>query len=149
MSKNVFALPFLCFWVLASNISTAQCNAKQIVNECKPNIDPYQYDSYTKNQLVFDTTKSTTVEVEFTAFQGQEYKLVFRASQFNSDLTLNIYDKKLGSKSRRKVCDSENGIGKYWSFAPLKAGTYYIDYNLPKSTEVNKTACVVMLIGYK
>src|ERR1035437_1364579 len=92
----------LCCLILTCHFSSAQCNAKQIVNECKPNIAPYQYDSYSMNKLVFDTTKSTTIEVEFTAFQGQEYKLVFSTSHFKEDFNLNIYDKALGSKNRKK-----------------------------------------------
>jgi len=80
---------------------------------------------------------------------NHDFTMNIGASEFNEDLTLNIYDNRIGSKNRRKVCDSENGIGKYWAFAPLKAGTYYIDYDLPKSKGMNKTTCVVMLIGYR
>ena len=127
-----------------------QCQARHIIKECKPNIAPYQYDSYALNEITFDPEKTQVLEIEFTAFVGQQYKLVFTTSGFEEDVKLNIYDKNKSAKNRTKVYDSENGIEKNWMFEPNKAGTYYIDYEIPKSASgKKKSACTVMLIGFK
>jgi len=150
MKKTSGIISTLFLLIAFSGISSAQCKAKQLVKECKPNIAPYQYDSYALNEIVFDSIKPKVIEVEFTAFAGQQYKLVFSASSFTEDLKLNVYDKNQRSKKRNKIYDSENGIEKHWIFEPAKAGTYYIDYEVPKSANgKKKTGCVVMLIGYK
>lgn len=150
MKTSIRIVTALYLLIVTCGYSIAQCKAKQIVKECKPSITPYQYDSYALNEVLFDPLKPQVVEVEFTAFAGQQYKLVFSTSAFDEDFKLNIYDKNQRSKNRKKVYDSENGIEKHWTFEPAKAGTYYIDYEMPKSLSgQKKTGCVVMLIGYK
>lgn len=128
----------------------AQCPARHIVRKSKASIAPYQYDSYALKEITFDPLKPQVVEIEFTAFAGQQYKLVFSTSDFEEDIKLNIYDKNLRAKKRTKVYDSESRIDKRWTFEPTKAGTYYIDYEIPKSASgKKKNACTVMLIGFK
>ncbi len=143
----------VAFWGVLLFLSCqgfAQCKARQIVKDCRPNIAPYRYDSYTLNKIPIDTNKSNVVEIEFTAFVGQQYKLVFAGYDFKEELKLNIYDRNIRVKTRKKIFDTENGIENHWSFEPQKPGTYYIDYEMPKSLEGKaKTGCVVMLIGYK
>lgn len=130
--------------------SYAQCKAKQIVKECKGSIAPYQYDSYALNEINFDPKKPQTIEVEFTAFAGQQYKLVFCTSGFEEAVVLSIYDKSQRSKKRNKLYDGGTGKDKKWSFEPKKAGTYFIDYEIPAAinAQAKKTGCIVMLIGY-
>ena len=131
-----------------TNQVNAQCKAKQAVKECRPSMAPFTYDSYALNDIVYDAKKPNTVEVEFTAFAGQKYKLVFCTSGLEQQVKLNIYDKNIKFKKRNKVYDSENGIEGRWAFEPSKSGTFYIDYEIP-AVAVNKKGCVVMLIGYK
>ena len=150
MKKLNHILAALFLLSFFSSVAVAQCKAKAIVKECKPNIAPYQYDSYALNEINFDPAKTQVIEVEFTAFAGQRYKLVFSTSGFAEDVKVNIYDKNQRVKKRNKIYDSENGIEKHWIFEPTKAGTYYIDYEVPKSASGKKSiGCVVMLIGYK
>lgn len=150
MKKSNLILAIIMLLAAVSTVSMAQCKAKQIVKECKPNIAPYQYDSYALNEIIFDPAKPQVIEVEFTAFAGQQYKLVFCTGAFEEDVKLNIYDKNQRAKKRNKIFDSANGIEKHWVFEPTKAGTYYIDYEIPKSANgQKKTSCAVMLIGYK
>lgn len=137
---GIFALTF------TSQVN-AQCKAKQAVKECKPNMAPFMYDSYALNEIVYDAKKNTVIEVEFTAFAGQKYKLVFCTSGLEVPIKLNIYDKNQKFKKRNKVYDTENGIEGHWSFEPSKSGTYYIDYEVPAAATTKK-GCVVMLIGY-
>ncbi len=57
------------------------CKAKDIVKKSKANITkPYKYDSYAVSEFTF-TKEKQKVEVQFTAFQGQEIQnhlLLFR-----------------------------------------------------------------------
>jgi hypothetical protein len=130
----------------------SQCKAKEIVKKSKANISkPYKYDSYAVNEIEF-TEKEKKVEVQFTAFQGQKYRLVFLTSGFEEPVTLNIYDKSNRvKKGRNKVYDNEQGIdNNFWSFEPPKSGNYFIEYSIPPSIDPQKfhKGCIVMIIGY-
>ena len=150
MKKSNLIIAVALLIAVAGTVAKAQCKAKQVVKECKPSIAPYQYDSYAMNEIIADPAKPQVIEVEFTAFAGQQYKLVFCTSGIEEDLKLNIYDKNQRAKKRNKIFDSANGADKKWIFEPTKAGTYYIDYEVPKSASgKKKTSCAVMLIGYK
>lgn len=139
-----------CLLIANHNIF-GQCKAKQIVKGCKANvIKPYVYDSYAISELEFNQ-KSHKMEVQFTAFQGQKYRIVFCSSGFEEPVTLNIYDKSNRVKNgRNKVFDNSQGIdNNFWVFEPTKSGNYYIEYEIPPSLDGKiKKGCVVMLIGY-
>ncbi|HSH65207.1 MAG TPA: hypothetical protein VLB84_05270 [Bacteroidia bacterium] len=118
---------------------------------CKPNVQkPYKYDSYVISELKFDK-KPKIVEVVFTAFQGQKYKLIFCTNGFEEPVKLNIYNKNKNAKSgRKKLYDNSEGIdNNFWTFEPPKSGNYYIDYDVPPSLDGSpKSGCVILLIGY-
>lgn len=128
-----------------------QCKAKDIVKRSKANITkPYKYDSYVLNEINFDD-KEKKIEVMFTAFQGQKYRILFLTSGFEEPLTVDIYDKSNRvKKGRTKVFDNTQGIdNNFWSFQPTKSGNYFIEYGVPKSLNGKvKKGCVVMIIGY-
>ena len=149
--KRIKLILSAIFLIIVSSFAVlAQCQARRIIKENRPSIAPYQYDSYALNEITFDPEKPQVLEIEFTAFAGQQYKLVFSTSDFEEDVKLNIYDKNQRAKKRNKIYDSENGIEKHWTFEANKAGTYYIDYEIPKSASgKKKSACTVMLIGFK
>lgn len=130
--------------------SKGSCKAKQIAKSCKANILPFKYDSYAVNEITF-TDKPQNIEVEFSAFSGQKYKLVFCTSGFKEMVKLNIYDRNAKSKKRKKVYDNDSGIDNlFWSFEPPKSGTYYIDYEIPPAVDGKQsTGCIVMMIGYQ
>lgn len=129
----------------------AQCNAKSIMKACKPNVQkPYKYDSYVISELKFDK-KPKIVEVVFTAFEGQKYKLIFCTNGFEEAVKLNIYNKSKAIKQgRKKLYDNEQGIdNNFWTFEPPKSGNYYIDYEVPVSSDGKpKIGCIILLIGY-
>jgi hypothetical protein len=139
-------IPFTFF----TDLLFAQCNAKQIMNECKPNIPkPYKYDSYAISEFKFND-KEKNVEVVFTAFAGQKYNLIFCSSGFDEQVEINIYDKTNHiKKGRKKLYDNSEGIdNNFWWFEPTKSGNYYIEYNVPKSIDGSqKKGCVVILIS--
>lgn len=150
--KKIFIL-FLSFsfFLLLSQLSGfAQCRPKIIAKNCKSNMQQFVYDSYVTNELKFDDTPKK-IEVEFTAFAGEKYRLVFCTSGFKEEVKLNIYDKSNKVKKRNKVYDTESGIDNlFWTFDPIKTGTYYIEYEVPVALDaVKKNGCMVMLIGYE
>ena len=151
MAKSIHTLHlsiilFICF----NQHAFSQCNAKQIMKDSKPNIPkPYKYDSYAISEFIFDNTEKN-VEVIFTAFTGQKYKLIFCSSGFEEPVKMNIYNKSVRvKKDRKKLYDNAEGIdNNFWSFEPTKSGNYYIEYSIPKSLNGKvKKGCVVLLIG--
>lgn len=140
---------FFSAFLLLGLSAQAQCDAKKLAKACKGNLKPYTYDGYAVAELVFDD-KTHTVDMQFTAYAGEQYKLVFCSSGYKDKVKLNIYNAPAKSKKREKVYDNSMGIDDlYWSFTPAKSGTYYIEIEVPPTTDaVKKTGCIVMLIGF-
>lgn len=132
------------------NYSFSQCKARPIVKEYKEKIKPYDYDGYATSDIEIDD-KAKNVEVEFTAFAGQKYRIVFCPTGFEEKVKLNVYDKNKRNKKRQKVYDNEKSINdSFWIFEPQKNGTFYIEYEVPPSSDgVAKKGCIIMLIGYQ
>jgi hypothetical protein len=150
--KRIYLTLFSFALILTFNVDLfGQCKAKQIANSCKDNMrKPFKYDSYALNEFTFDD-KEKQVEVQFTAFQGQKYKIVFCSSGFDEPVVMNVYDKSMKiHNNRHKLYDNTNGIdSNFWTFEPTKSGNYFILYEIPKSIDgAVKKGCVVMLIGY-
>jgi hypothetical protein len=148
---NIMSILFSGMLIFSSHRGVAQCSAKSIMKGCKPNVvAPYKYDSYVISELKFDK-KPKIVEVTFTAFQGQKYKLVFCSSGFEEEVKLDIYNKSKSVKNgRKKLYDNSQGIdNNFWTFEPPKSGNYFIDYTIPPSKDGTvKTGCVVLLVSY-
>lgn len=148
---------FIKIFILASvllinnHFIFAQCKAKDIVKRSKANITkPYKYDSYALNDVEFNA-KVQKIEVQFTAFHGQKYRILFLTSGFEELVTIDIYDKSSRVKTgRKKVYDNSQGIdNNFWSFQPTKSGNYFIEYNIPPALNGKvKKGCIVMIIGY-
>ncbi|MFI5150432.1 MAG: hypothetical protein ACHQRM_11915 [Bacteroidia bacterium] len=148
MKKHFFTI---LFCLAAAGSSVAQCNAKEIAKKCKNNLKPFSYDGFNDTPFTFKD-KVQTVEVEFTAYAGQKYKLIFCSSGFKEEVKVNIYDKTKTNPKRTKVFDSASGIDNlFWSFEPPKTGTYYIEYEIPVALDHpnEKTGCMVLMVGYK
>ena len=142
---------FLLFAGLEGNKEMAgKCKAKEITEACRPNLKPFKYDSYAYSELQFDNA-TKTVDVDFTVFASQKYKIIFCASGFEEMVKVYIYDKPKTYKKRKKVYDNENGIDNlFWSFQTAKAGTYFIEYEVPPAKDgKKKKGCIVMIVGFK
>lgn len=128
----------------------AQCKEKKaIAKTCKPQMKPFFYDGMAYNDIIFDD-KAKVVDVEFTAYAGEKYKLLFCKSNFKESVAIKIYDKNKRNKNRRLVYDSSTVDSNIWSFEPPRSGNYFIEYEVPaSSTGVKKNECMVLLIGYK
>ncbi len=148
---KIISVVLIGILVFCANQGFAQCNAKQIMKACKPNVKaPYKYDSYVISELKFDK-KPKIVEVVFTAFEGQKYKLIFCTNGFEEQVKLDIYNKNKNVKNgRKKLYDNSQGIdNNFWTFEPPKSGNYFIDYEVPASADGTvKTGCIVLLISY-
>lgn len=141
-------LVFLLLLAPAAGIQ-AQCNAKKMAKACKSNLKPYTYDGYGTAELTFND-KPHIVKMEFTAYAGEKYRLVFCSEGYKEKVNLNIYNAPEKSKRREKVYDTSQGIDDlYWQFSPTKSGTYYIEIEVPPSVDgTTKTGCITMLIGF-
>ena len=130
----------------------AQCKAKPLVKQFKADLAPFDYDSYTINEIVFKKEKQV-VEVEFSAFAGLEYKLVFCTSFTSAVIGITIYDKPKTNKKRKPIYFTESGKDGYLcTFTPEKTGTFYIEYEIPLANEKiaeGSKGCVLMLIGIR
>src|SRR3989344_2511891 len=137
-SKFIFTLLIMVSSICCSNHNIfGQCKAKSIMKSCKPNVPkPYKYDAYVVTEFAFDD-KTKKQEVVFTAFRGMKYRLIFCSSGFEEQVTMNIYDKSNRvKKGRNKVYDNSQGVdNNFWSFQPPKPGTYFIEYDVPKSVD--------------
>jgi hypothetical protein len=148
MKNKIQLLSVLFLITVFSDLSFSQCKVKTIVNGCKPNLKPFNYDSYAITDIEF-TDKAQKIEVQFTAFANQKYKLVFCSSGFEEMVKVNIYDKSNRVKNRNKVYDNENGIDNlFWSFQPPKTGDYFIEYEVPAALDAKtKAGCIILIIG--
>ncbi|HWY98873.1 MAG TPA: hypothetical protein VNY36_07305 [Bacteroidia bacterium] len=148
--KLILICAFICIPFLENSSLFSQCNPNKIARKYKGNLKDYKYDSSAYNEIQF-TDKPQTIEVVFSAYAGNIYKLVFGTSFFDENVKVNIYDKSMRVKKRNKVYDNDNGIDNmFWEQLITKPGTYYIDYDIPaKGTSTSADGCVVILIGYK
>lgn len=152
--KKLNLLYLVVFLSLISLTTTsdlfAQCKEKKSISKaCKPQMKPFFYDGMAYNDIIFDD-KTKVVDVEFTAYAGEKYKLLFCKSNFKENVTIKIYDKNKRNKNRKIVYDSSSVESNIWSFEPPRSGNYFIEYEVPASaTGVKKHECMVLLIGYK
>ena len=149
-TKKIMAVLLLiaAFAFCSNNVFSQSC-IKHIIKAYKANLDPYTYTSYASNKILFDSVKTQTIEVEFSVFAKEQYKLVICSSGFQEEVKVDIYDKSKNCKTRKKIYDSENGIDNlFWSFVPPKTGTYFIEYLIPPAADKKiKEGYMVMLIG--
>lgn len=149
--KYTYTLVLVMLALLSSYSSSfSQCKEKKsIAKACKPQMKPFHYDGMAYNEIVFDD-KAKIVNVEFTAFAGEKYKLLFCKSNFQENVVIKIYDKNKRNKNRKVVYDSSTTETNIWGFEPPRSGNYFIEYEIPASaTGVKKDECMVLLIGYK
>lgn len=149
LKKNIFPLLITALSLLSIN-AQAQCKAKDITKGCKKNLENYKYSGAAVTEIIIDKNPKK-YDVEFTAYQGQKYRLIFCSSGNVDGLQLNIFDKPKNLKSRKKVYDNSQGIeGNFWVFEPKKPGNYYVEYDVPASNSETATkACVVLIVGYQ
>ena len=120
---------------------TSKDSMERVMDKYKSEFRTYDYTGYANHQV-----KDKTVCMEFTAFRGVSYKLLFCSAIAGVPVAINVYDKDAKSVNRKKIFDNSHNVsGSHWVFEPRCSGTYYIEYSVPSSC--NKKANVVLLIG--
>jgi len=150
MFKNsIYTLLFTTLSFISLEVN-AQCKVREIIKGCKKNLEAYKYSGAAITDIVIDN-KPKKYEVEFTAYQGQKFRLIFCSSGNIEGIQVNIFDKPKNLKSRKKVYDNSQGIeGNFWVFEPTKHGNYYIEYDVPAGiAEDKKQACIILIVGYQ
>ncbi len=110
----------------------------------------FLYDSYETTPFDY-TDNSQVIPIEFVTYKASKYKIIFCSSDLEGDVLVNVYDKPASAKNRKKIYDTEEGIGNcFWIFQPPKTGVYYIEYSIPKiANPKKKHGYLVMIITYK
>ena len=129
----------------------AQCQSKTIIKESKKKLNPYKYSGAAIKEIIIDE-KTKIMEVEFTAYSDQEYKLVFCPSDnLTEDIRINIFDKRKNIKMRNIVYTTSSKNATPVTFEPQKSGNYFIEYNVPAIAQAGskKEGCMVLMIGYQ
>lgn len=147
--KILIVCLFICFVIVRSDVSFAQCTARSIIKNCKSRFEPpYTYSGCWMKEF-FLTTKYQRVEGHFVALEGLKYQILFCSSGSAEGVTVNIYDKSIESVKKRKLYDSsKNQSCNLWKFEPAVSGDYYIEYIIPPtSTGKAHTGCVMLMLG--
>lgn len=147
----VYNFILITLFLFSSQQSSAQCEFKKIVKEHKKSLKPYKYSGSAYNDFIIGN-EPLKIEIEFTAYAGQTFRLLFCYSgKFNEEVKISVYDRKSNFKTRKKIYEGSlaNAAGKS-EFQPPKTGNYFIEYDVPPSMdEKRKAACVVLLVGYQ
>jgi hypothetical protein len=143
----------LTTFVILNKQSAAQCKSgKTLVKANKAEMKPYNMDSYVDNELVFGK-QDRIIEIPFTAFSGETYKVIFCTDNLPQPVTIGLYDKNKRAKSRNEIFkyDYKPGDPKAPPVEINKPGNYFIQFNVPPSDDekVLKKGCMYILIGFK
>ena len=132
---------------IVSLVSFSQYKISDIIDENKVKIEkPYKYDGFLMKEFNIGLV-NLSLPLEFTAFKGQKYKLIFCSSSFEEEVLVTIYDRSAPKIKLAEKTISQNE--RTWLYEPPKEGTYSIVYEVPPSnTDVEHKACMVMLIGF-
>ena len=108
---------------------TSKDSMEQVMDKYKREFRTYDYTGYANHQV-----KNKTVCMEFTAFKGVSYKLLFCSTISGVPVAINVYDKNSESANRKKIFDNSHNVsGNHWVFEPRCSGTYYVEYSVPAS----------------
>ncbi|MFL5762916.1 MAG: hypothetical protein ACJ77K_03170 [Bacteroidia bacterium] len=135
-------------FLLLTLCSFPQYKISDIIDENKVKIEkPYKYDGFLMKEFNIGLI-NLSIPLEFVAFKGQKYKLIFCSSTFEEEVLVSIYDKSAPNvKLAEKTINKDN---REWLYEPPKEGAYSIVYEVPPSnTDVEHKACMVMLIGFR
>lgn len=148
---NLTLIATVFFSSTAVNTVLGQCKSKAIVKSSKQKLTPFKYSGAAVNDILIDD-KAKIVDIEFTAYANQEYRLVFCTSDnIGQDIKINIYDKRKNIKSRKLIFETSSKSDSSLAFDPPKSGNYYIEYHIPaiKDNESTSEGCMILMIGYQ
>ena len=149
--KSNLIVLLLSIIVAGFNNCNAQCQSKTIIKESKKKLSPYKYSGAAIKEIIIDE-KTKILEVEFTAYADQEYKLIFSPSDnLTEDIRINIFDKRKNMRMRSIVWATTSKNATPVTFEPRKSGNYFIEYIVPATAQsgIKKEGCMVLMIGYQ
>jgi hypothetical protein len=125
--------------------SIAQCNEKTIKNEAKISLNDYTFESMAfKPYSEFDNKK--VIKADFSAFNGEKYRMVNISQNFLKPIIINIYDVDNKLILTNKY---DNSIDTF-DFTTNKSGDYVVEFIIsPEDTKNVKDKCVAFVLGYK
>jgi hypothetical protein len=131
---------------------SADCDSVALKKEIKELLKPdYNYDSSKITHITFKNKKQLK-EIEIPLFIGERYKFIFNTKALPQDVSIKIYNKKIGSKKRTLLFSNEKYLQngeKVYAWEPEKARRLYLDYEIPVTNDTIKKGCSVFMIGYK
>lgn len=148
--KNIVSSSIV-YLLFVNNFGYSQKNSERIISKYNIQLqDGYKYSGYLGREIIFNE-KEKKETMEFTAFRGIAYKVIFCPSKPGVPVTINIYDKNPEDENRKKIFDnSENPNNAYWVFEPPNSRTYYIEYIIPANDKgKTKKINMAIIIGAK
>ena len=132
------------FLFLSVNYANAQCK-NFTLKKCMPGLAPFLH-----NGQLNSTTLSPgeSAEMQMTFYSGQEYRILVCGQEILGKVGFKITD-----MNKKSLFDSrEHDHAPYWDFKMESTQQIIIEVIVPSSKSENdleQSACVSMLIGYK
>lgn len=130
--------------------SATRCDQKELTDKGKTLLDPFQYDNSRLTQIDFKN-KPQKITLDIPLFFGEEYRTVFTTVDLPQNAEINIYDKPANSKKRELLFSSKNSSGTDFLFEIERSDKMIVEYDIPLvgSDSINKSACVLFMLGYR
>lgn len=134
----------LALAVFAANDASAQCK-NFTMKKCMPGLAPFLH-----NGQLNSTTLSPgeSAEMQMTFYSGQEYRLLVCGQEVLGNIAFKVTD-----MDKKPLFDSrEHNNATSWDFKMASTQQIVIEVIVPNSksaNDLNQSACVSMLVGYK
>jgi len=131
--------------------SDGECDATGMKNQAKGLLDnDFKYDSSKITRFAYKD-KDQLKEIEVPLFIGEKYKFIFNTA-VPENVVISIYDKPSTAKKRKLLYTNKEelkGNKKIYTWEPQKSRKMYVNFEIPKSQNVDSRGCIVFLLGYK
>ncbi len=147
MRKTVLKYSVAIFFIVfafAINTASAQCK-NFTMKKCMPGLAPFLH-----NGQLNSTTLSPgeSAEMQMTFYSGQEYRLLICGQEILGAISFKVSD-----MDKKPLFDSkEHNNASSWDFKMTSTQQIVIEVVVPNSkstNDLNQSACVSMLVGYK
>jgi hypothetical protein len=130
--------------VLAGNAATAQCDEKSVRKSCKVSLGHYIFETADYKPYSSFASKDM-VETEFSAYEGESYRVVNLSVGFAEDIEFTII---APDKKTELFTNAKGKTVKTFDFSATQTGDYIIRFKFPSSAKT-QAACVAYAVGYK
>ncbi|SFC32752.1 hypothetical protein SAMN05421780_104271 [Flexibacter flexilis DSM 6793] len=136
---------FVWLWLLllAGHVSFAQCDDKSIRKHCKTSLGHYIFE--TADYKPYSTfAKKDYLEAEFSAYEGENYRIVNLCSGFAEDVEFTI----IAPDKTELFTNAKGKSVKHFDFSASQTGDYTIRFKFSSSAKT-QASCVAYAVGYK